>query len=321
MTKVGVAGTFNVLHRGHRTLLDKAFELGDEVVVGITSDALASRKHFHIPLERRMSTLKDYLRSKGKKWEIEVLQVPMGSAASDTGLDILVVSQGTTDTAKMINDVRTSKGLKAFIIVEIRHVLGEDCATITSTRVLEGEIDQEGMLLRPFHINVGSDNPMKIEAVRKVAATIYRDVEIRGVPVKASVGDQPWGDDIDRGAIERAKKAMGKGDYGVGIEAGIVEMSDGLYGIQSCAIADKEGVVTMGRSSSFRYPPGAEERIRAGIAVSKVFHELYGRKDTGREEGAIGFLSKGLLDRQRLSEQAVLAAMVPRIRPDIYFEV
>jgi inosine/xanthosine triphosphatase len=321
MTKVGVAGTFNVLHRGHRTLLDKAFELGDEVVVGIASEDLTSRKHFHIPLERRMSILKDYLRSKEKKWEIEIIQDPMGSAASDTELDILVVSQGTTDTAKMINEVRISKGLKAITIVEIRHVLGEDCATITSTRVLEGEIDQEGMLLRSFRIIVGSDNPVKIEAVRKVAATIYRNVEIRGISVKASVGNQPWGDDVDRGAIERAKKAIGKGDYGVGIEAGIVEMNDGLYGIQSCAIIDKEGVVTMGQSSSFRYPPGAEERIRAGIAVSKVFDELYGRKDIGRKEGAIGFLSKGLLDRQRLSEQAVLAAMVPRIRPDIYFEV
>ena len=40
--KVGIGGTFNVLHKGHRALLDKALEIGDEVVVGLTSDRFAS---------------------------------------------------------------------------------------------------------------------------------------------------------------------------------------------------------------------------------------------------------------------------------------
>ena len=41
--KVAVGGTFDQLHRGHRALLGKAFEVGDKVVIGLTSDAFVER--------------------------------------------------------------------------------------------------------------------------------------------------------------------------------------------------------------------------------------------------------------------------------------
>jgi len=319
--KVGVAGTFNVLHKGHRILLNRAFDLGDWVVVGITSDSFATKKKFHVPLDRRSDILRDYLSSQSKKWEIEILEDGIGSAAYDEDLEVLVVSEGTIENARKINDIRITKGLRSLVIEEIKHVLGEDCATTTSTRILEGEIDEDGRLLRPLWVNVGSDNPVKIEAVRKVLGEIYRRVEIKSVRVRATVGDQPWGDRILEGARERARLAIKKADYGVGIEAGILEMGDGLYGIQCCAIVDKEGRITSGQSSGFKYPPEVEKRIKAGIAVSDVFDDLFGIEDIGYREGAIGYLTKGMMNRQQLSEQAVLAAMVPRLRPDIYFEV
>ncbi|MCK5038653.1 MAG: adenylyltransferase/cytidyltransferase family protein, partial [Thermoplasmata archaeon] len=38
MRKVAVAGTFNVFHKGHRQLLARAFEIGDYIHIGLTSD-------------------------------------------------------------------------------------------------------------------------------------------------------------------------------------------------------------------------------------------------------------------------------------------
>ena len=41
---VGVSGTFDKLHKGHRVLLSKALEIGEKVMVGLTSDEMCSRK-------------------------------------------------------------------------------------------------------------------------------------------------------------------------------------------------------------------------------------------------------------------------------------
>ncbi len=41
-------------------------------------------------------------------------------------------------------------------------------------------------------------------------------------------------------------------------------------------------------------------------------------KDIGKREGAIGFLSEGRMNRQELTEIAVLMAMVPRLRRGLY---
>jgi len=41
--KVAVGGTFDELHRGHKTLLLKAFEIGEFVLVGLCSDEFVAR--------------------------------------------------------------------------------------------------------------------------------------------------------------------------------------------------------------------------------------------------------------------------------------
>ena len=46
--------------------------------------------------------------------------------------------------------------------------------------------------------------------------------------------------------------------------------------------------------------------------------ELTGRKGIGRTTGAIGFLSGGRMDRTKLTEAAVLMALIPRIRKELY---
>jgi len=317
--KVGLGGTFNVLHRGHRSLIDLAFRLGEKVKIGITSDSFAGKERRLVrPLEIRKAALEEYLSTKEKPWEIEILNDPFGTAVEDVEMKILIASPGTGYRAMEINEIRVRKGLPPLEIVVTPYVLAEDYLPVSSTRILSGEIDPEGRLMRPLKVVVGSENPVKIRAVSNVMKKILRNFVVEGVRVQSGVGKQPSGEMTRTGAVNRARAALSHGDLGVGIEAGVFEYGEGLYDVQYCAVIDRNGWITVGHGPGFMYPPSVAHLIRNGRSVSEAFAELYGEEDIGRRKGAIGFLTAGVLTREQLTEQAVMAAMVPRIRPDIY---
>ncbi|WP_019177014.1 inosine/xanthosine triphosphatase [Methanomassiliicoccus luminyensis] len=319
MRKVGVGGTFNALHRGHKALLDKAFLSGDEVVVGLTTDAFAAgRKEKVIPYEQRRTELEDYLRAKGRPWAVVPIDTPAGNTDQSSDVSVLVISPETLPGAVAINDARREKGLEPLELVMTPHVLAEDCVPISSGRIMSGEIDGEGRLLRPLVVNVGSDNRIKIDAVRNVLTKLYSSVEVRGVKVVTSVPEQPRGEQTRQGAMERARESIGPADFGIGLEAGVFDAPDGLYDVQYCAVIDKRGHYTVGHGSGFRYPPAVAERVNEGWTVGRSFRELYSWEKDGKKEGAISYLTNGVLKRTELAEQAVLAAMVPRIKRDLY---
>ena len=319
--KAAVGGTFNVLHRGHRALLDKAFEVGDEVAIGVMSDAyVAQHKSKGMPLEKRLAYVESYASSKGKPYTIGVIDAPEGTLISDPSIGSLIVGPEAFADAERFSKERAAAGLSPLRLYRVPFALADDCTPISSTRVIVGEIDENGRLLRTMKVSVGSDNPVKVHAVENVMRRVFTDVQVLACRVSASVPQEPWDDDVEKGAIERAKKSLGRNDFGVGIEAGIFDHNDLLYDVQFCAIVDKMGRVTLGHGPGFLYPPSVAEKLRSGGTVGEAFHELYGQERTGRGQGAIGFLTHGLLTRSELTEQAIVAAMVPRIRKDLYFE-
>ncbi len=321
MSKVGVGGTFNVLHRGHRTLLDKAFEVGDEVAIGVMSDAYAAKfKSRTVPLAIRLGAIRDYVASKGKPYTINIIDDAEGNLMRDASLAGLVVSPERFTQAEELSRRRKELGLGELHIYRIGYVLADDCTPISSSRVMEGEIDAEGRMLRAMRVHVGSDNPVKLQAVSSVMARIYSSVEVSGHRVSVNVPPEPWGEDVERGAIERARKSLGTADFGVGIEAGIFEHRGDLFDVQYCAVVDKMNRATVGHGSGFKYPPKVAELLHKGHTVGDAFKQLYDLERSGRGNGAIGFLTYGMLKRSELTEQAVVAAMVPRMRKELYFE-
>jgi inosine/xanthosine triphosphatase len=319
--KVGVGGTFNVFHRGHRALLDAAVSAGDDVIVGVTSDrmAVAGREKVR-PVGEREDDVRRYLEGKGARFEIVTIDTPEWRLLGDSQVEVLVSSPGTFGRAERINQDRVDRGMNSLRLVRIGFILADDCAPISSSRILAGEIDTEGHMLRSMRARVGSDNPVKLTAAERVLRRIYGRVEVEAGPAALWLPKEPFGSQVLAGAKERAKAAIGNSDYGIGIEAGVFEGEDGLYDVQYCAIIDKMGRVTIGHGMGFRYPPKVEELVRKGETVGEAFARLYGKKDGGRKEGAIGYLTKGIMNRRELTEQAVLAAMVPRIQKEAYFE-
>lgn len=151
--RVAVGGTFDELHKGHKVLLSKAFEVGEKVVIGLSSDEFASKMgkpHITATYTERRNELWSYLQKAGlaSRAEIVPLNDPYGLTISGKGLEALIVSKETEATASKINEIRSKSGLNPLKIIAVNMVPAENCAPISTTRIRRGEIDRNGRLLK-----------------------------------------------------------------------------------------------------------------------------------------------------------------------------
>ncbi|WP_323192481.1 pantetheine-phosphate adenylyltransferase [Halostella sp. PRR32] len=152
--RVVVAGTFGPIHDGHRALFENALQRGDEgVVVGVTSDEMAreSRERRVPPFGERREQVKTEL-SEIDEWgrdvELRELDDEYGFAATDPSLDAVVVSPETDETVAEINSRRENRDLDPLETIVVPYETAEDGERISSTRIVRGEIDEHGTVLK-----------------------------------------------------------------------------------------------------------------------------------------------------------------------------
>ncbi|MGD8546071.1 MAG: pantetheine-phosphate adenylyltransferase [Candidatus Bathyarchaeota archaeon] len=149
---VAVGGTFDEFHKGHRTLLTKAFEVGEKVLIGISSDKFAERMnkpHATSSYKQRFNELMDFLCKHQLTERAEIIQLndSYGITLSKGCIEALIVSKETETTARKINEKRREMGMPLLQIVVIDMVPSENHFPISTTRIYWGEIDREGHLL------------------------------------------------------------------------------------------------------------------------------------------------------------------------------
>lgn len=322
-----MGGTFDVLHRGHQALLDTAFGAGDEgVSIGVTTDAFANARRDRKvrPYSERVADLASFLERRGylPRAEIIPIDTPTGFAL-DGRFDAIAATEETAGTAEAINAERAKLGVPPLRVVLAPYILADDARPIKSTRIRNGEVDAEGRLMRPVRIAVGSDNPVKVEAVRAAAARLYGEADVRGFAVESGVPPQPFEQQTWEGARTRARLAAQcwpEADFGVGIEAGLIEVpaAGDVLDVQACVVVDTMGRFTYGHGPGFAYPAHVSAQLRRGRTVGEVMSEISGVEEIGKKAGAVGFLSRGHVSRTSLTEPAVLMAFLPRLRPELY---
>ena len=147
-TKVCLGGTFDRIHIGHERLLKIAFEVGEEVIIGLTSDTKAKRGRVNEKLssfKNRYTNLETFLTKKfGNNFSIVKLNDDWGPGALDEDLDAIIVSEETEKVASELNKKRALEGLNPLDIVTVSLILDKKGEKISSTRIRNSEIDREG---------------------------------------------------------------------------------------------------------------------------------------------------------------------------------
>lgn len=169
---------------------------------------------------------------------------------------------------------------------------------------------------------VGSKNPVKINctelAFKKVFPT--HQIIVRGVSVPSGVSDQPMTDaETLRGAVNRTQKAKTdfRANYWVGIEGGIEDKTTTMEAFAWVTILSKSQK-GQARTAAFQLPPKIQELVRQGIELGVADDMVFGRSNSKQSNGAVGILTKDLINRTAYYEPAVVLALIPFINPDLY---
>lgn len=146
--KVVIGGTFEELHAGHMKLISEAFKIGDEVIIGLTSDEFAykTRRRKVLPYEIRRENLERLISFShwSKKYHIIKIKDPYGPAVEKEDLDVIVVSIETVSGAMKINQQRLRRNMKPLLIHIINLVETNTGEKISSSNIKRNIVDAWG---------------------------------------------------------------------------------------------------------------------------------------------------------------------------------
>ena len=148
---IAMGGTFDIIHKGHLTLLANASEISDKVIIGLTSDEFVEKngKNPIHPYDQRLKNLTSILVEKfpDTLFEISKLNNDFGPAVLEKDVQALVVSDETSDQGNILNNLRFENNLPPVEIIVVPMSLAKDGVRISTTRIKNSEIDSNGNLL------------------------------------------------------------------------------------------------------------------------------------------------------------------------------
>jgi pantetheine-phosphate adenylyltransferase len=149
MVKVCLGGTFDIIHRGHEVLLNKALDVGDSIIIGLTTDARAKKGRENEDINsysQREASLYNWLKSNNaeKRVSIVPLDDDWGPGALEDDINSIVVSEETKSVAKKLNTHRIEAGMPKLEVIVVPMLDARDGSRISSSRIRRKEIDSAG---------------------------------------------------------------------------------------------------------------------------------------------------------------------------------
>lgn len=170
-------------------------------------------------------------------------------------------------------------------------------------------------------VAVGSTNPIKVAAVKSVVSKIWPEAEVVCLEVCSGVSEMPTStEEAITGAKNRAARSrqMAGADIGIGLEGGTIDTPHGMFLANWAASYDGNGGFGVGHGGYIPLPEVVAKKIRKGGELGPVMDELRGEKNTKQKDGAVGFLTNGMVPRQAAFERGIVFALARYLNTDMY---
>ena len=155
-----IGGTFDLLHAGHKKFIDTAFDLAKIVTIGVTTDEFNKVRGKNTIQNQliRENLLNDYLTKHNFTDRYKTIFISdIFGTSLNSDIDAIIATNETAHNAQIINRKRIQQNHSPLTIIKLRHVKGEDKKIISSTRIRNGEIDEEGRLYKKMLLRVAGE--------------------------------------------------------------------------------------------------------------------------------------------------------------------
>lgn len=171
------------------------------------------------------------------------------------------------------------------------------------------------------NVVVGSENPVKIQAVKEAFTRMWPDEDwhVSGINAASGVADQPmFAEESVQGATQRARTALAHedADFGVGLEGGLQEVAGSWFDIGWIVVVDQAGVRGIAPTVGVCIPEQVMAHVRAGKEVGAACDEVFGTVNSKQANGAHGLLTKDRITRTDAYRDGVLSALSAFIHSD-----
>lgn len=162
-----------------------------------------------------------------------------------------------------------------------------------------------------MHIVVGSENPLKLKAVRHSKWGLVTGTVI-GRAVESGEPAQPIGyEQIGRGAKRRASGALEiekAADLGFGLESGVIKFDERYLDTGLVVCIGRTGIIGRGATVGVPVPQEVALRIQAGQEMVEALAEAY-QLDDIQDRDCVSVLTGGRLSGVAFYQQAATLAL------------
>jgi len=102
------------------------------------------------------------------------------------------------------------------------------------------------------------------------------------------------------------------------MKSGIEDHEGVLEAFAWMVVMGADGTVGKARTSSFVLPHEVSLLVRAGMELGRADDQVFNQVHSKQKNGAVGLLTNDIIDRTEYYKQAVILALVPFLKPELY---